>query len=97
MFVFSENSLSASTSERVTFSPLRAPHNPSKFVSPRLKRSESVHVNLSQIIKATHNFSQSHIIGEGGFGTIYKAKFPDGQIYAVKRAKKVKYLKKYFS
>lgn len=37
--------------------------------------------------KATNNFST--IIGQGGFGTVYKAEFKDGSIVAVKRMKKV--------
>lgn len=37
--------------------------------------------------KATSNFST--IIGQGGFGTVYKAQFSDGTIAAVKRMNKV--------
>lgn len=29
------------------------------------------------------------MIGEGGFGFVYKAELPNGQIVAIKRAKKV--------
>lgn len=48
-----------------------------------------MHLSVSQIMKATRNFSPSLKLGEGGFGTVYKAILPDGQIVAVKRAKKV--------
>lgn len=37
--------------------------------------------------KATDNFST--IIGQGGFGTVYKAEFKDGYVAAVKRMNKV--------
>jgi len=48
-----------------------------------------MHLSVNQIIKATHNFSSSLKIGEGGFGTVYKAVMPDGQVVAIKRAKQV--------
>ncbi|KAJ0989512.1 hypothetical protein J5N97_007868 [Dioscorea zingiberensis] len=76
-------------SERVPATPLRAPPSPSRFLlSPQLNRLGSVHLNTNQIIKATQNFSPSLRLGEGGFGTVYKALLPDGQVVAVKRAKK---------
>lgn len=37
--------------------------------------------------KATDNFST--IIGQGGFGTVYKAQFSDGSLIAVKRMDKI--------
>lgn len=37
--------------------------------------------------KATNNFSTT--IGQGGFGTVYKAEFKDGSMVAVKRMNKV--------
>lgn len=37
--------------------------------------------------KATNNFNT--IIGQGGFGTVYKAQFSDGSIVAVKHMDKV--------
>ncbi|XP_055815859.1 probable receptor-like protein kinase At1g49730 isoform X3 [Solanum dulcamara] len=37
--------------------------------------------------KATNNFSTT--IGQGGFGTVYKAEFKDGSVVAVKRMNKV--------
>ncbi|KAI4335665.1 hypothetical protein L6164_014293 [Bauhinia variegata] len=78
-----------SVSEKIPASPLRVPPSPSRFsMSPKLSRLGSIHLNLSQVAKATRNFSDTLLIGEGGFGTVYKAQLEDGQIVAVKRAKK---------
>ncbi|XP_038711454.1 calmodulin-binding receptor-like cytoplasmic kinase 3 isoform X2 [Tripterygium wilfordii] len=75
--------------EKIPGSPLRVPPSPSRFsMSPKLSRLGSVHLNLSQVARATRNFSPSQRIGEGGFGTVYKARLDDGNIVAVKRAKK---------
>lgn len=80
---------------RVPGSPLRVsgtprvPLSPSRFsISPQLSRIGSVHLNMGQVMKATQNFSPLLKIGEGGFGTVYKAQLPDGQFVAMKRAKK---------
>lgn len=80
----------SSTSEKAPGTPLRVPASPSRFaMSPRLSRVGSMHLNINQIMKATQNFSSTSKLGEGGFGTVYKAVLSDGQIVAVKRAKKV--------
>ncbi|KAL7106030.1 hypothetical protein ACP275_07G084900 [Erythranthe tilingii] len=42
-------------------------------------------IKSDEISSATENFSKSHIIGEGGFGTVYRASLPKGQTVAVKR------------
>ncbi|KAJ6296297.1 hypothetical protein OIU78_024194 [Salix suchowensis] len=76
-------------SEKVLPSPYRVPPSPSRFSpSPRLSRVGSVHLNLSEIVRATHNFSPSLQIGEGGFGIVYKARLDNNQMVAIKRAKK---------
>ncbi|KAB2071930.1 hypothetical protein ES319_A08G256600v1 [Gossypium barbadense] len=67
----------------------KVPPNPSVFsVSPNLNRTGSVHLNLAQVTRATRNFSPALQIGEGGFGTVYRAQLDSGQVVAVKRAKK---------
>lgn len=75
--------------EKIPASPHRVPPSPRFSNSPKLSRLGSVHLNLSQIARATRNFSKSQLIGEGGFGTVYKARLGDGQVVSVKRAKKV--------
>lgn len=42
-------------------------------------------VAADDILKATENFSMLHIIGDGGFGTVYRAALPGGPQVAVKR------------
>ncbi|THF99484.1 hypothetical protein TEA_016356 [Camellia sinensis var. sinensis] len=53
-----------------------------------LKFSLSISKLHRVVAKATQNFSPSMKIGEGGFGTVYKALLPSGQVVAIKRAKK---------
>lgn len=48
----------------------------------------STQFSLSQIQKATKNFSPNLKIGQGGSGTVYKGQLADGTLVAVKRAKK---------
>ncbi|KZV29636.1 calmodulin-binding receptor-like cytoplasmic kinase 3 [Dorcoceras hygrometricum] len=78
-------------------SPLRVPPSPSRFsMSPKLNRLGSVHLNMSQVARLTNNFSRSLRIGEGGFGTVYKAELPSGQVVAIKRARKAEALQSEF-
>nr|GMD00231.1 protein STRUBBELIG-RECEPTOR FAMILY 2 [Ipomoea batatas] len=39
---------------------------------------------ISELQLATNNFSEENLLGEGSLGSVYKAEFPDGQIFAVK-------------
>ncbi|KAF3337782.1 receptor-like protein kinase HSL1 [Carex littledalei] len=41
---------------------------------------------LRVLQKATDNFSESHRIGSGSFGLVYRARLPDGREVAIKRA-----------
>ncbi|XP_054807020.1 calmodulin-binding receptor-like cytoplasmic kinase 3 [Prosopis cineraria] len=67
----------------------RVPPSPSRFsMSPKPSRLGPLHLSLNQVVKATHNFSNKLQIGEGGFGTVYKAQLEGGQVVAVKRAKR---------
>ncbi|KAE9609746.1 hypothetical protein Lal_00006096 [Lupinus albus] len=82
---FEGNSVSA----KVPASPLRVPLSPSRFsMSPKLGKLDSLQLTLSQVVRATRNFSESLQIGEGGFGTVYKAELEDNVVVAVKRAKR---------
>uniref|UniRef100_A0A7N2LYY7 Uncharacterized protein n=1 Tax=Quercus lobata TaxID=97700 RepID=A0A7N2LYY7_QUELO len=49
------------------------------------KRLEALKFNFNTIKAATNNFSNANKIGEGGFGSVYKARLPNGQEFAVKR------------
>ncbi|GJU04494.1 phytosulfokine receptor 2 [Tanacetum coccineum] len=42
-------------------------------------------LTVSDVVTATNNFSQSNIIGCGGFGLVYKAELPNGSKAAIKR------------
>jgi Leucine-rich repeat (LRR) protein len=40
---------------------------------------------FKQIVEATDDFSEIHCIGTGGYGSVYKATFATGEIFAVKK------------
>ncbi|XWS56205.1 hypothetical protein CRYUN_Cryun09bG0066200 [Craigia yunnanensis] len=39
---------------------------------------------LAELQLATSSFSEENLLGEGSLGSVYKAEFPDGQVFAVK-------------
>ncbi|KAE8775355.1 Receptor-like serine/threonine-protein kinase SD1-7 [Hordeum vulgare] len=49
------------------------------------KSSEFTLFDFSEILHATHNFSEEALLGQGGFGPVYKGQLPDGMEIAVKR------------
>ncbi|XP_071736386.1 leucine-rich repeat receptor protein kinase MSP1-like [Rutidosis leptorrhynchoides] len=69
----------------------------SKYGLLRKRPKEQLSINIAtfeqsllrlrpeDILSATENFSKTYIIGDGGFGTVYKALLPKGQTIAVKR------------
>lgn len=53
-------------------------------------------MKLSDLMKATNNFSNSNIIGTGRTGTVYKATFEDGTAFMVKRLQESQHSEKEF-
>ena len=58
--------------------------NVAMFEQPLLK------LTLVDILEATNNFCKTNIIGDGGFGTVYKATLPNGKIVAIKKLSEAK-------
>ncbi|CAI9117625.1 OLC1v1019042C2 [Oldenlandia corymbosa var. corymbosa] len=50
--------------------------------------AESLKYNLVQVQACTNNFGDENMIGEGGFGSVFKGTLPNGQMVAVKRLSK---------
>ncbi|XP_060177121.1 cysteine-rich receptor-like protein kinase 10 isoform X2 [Lycium barbarum] len=50
-----------------------------------ISTAESLQYSFDTIQAVTDNFSPDNKIGEGGFGNVYKGKFPTGQVVAAKR------------
>lgn len=57
--------------------------------NPSRSEPGGMKLSIAEIMKATKNFSPSLKIGQGGSGTVYRARLDDGTVVAVKRAKKV--------
>lgn len=58
--------------------------NLAMFEQPLLK------LTLVDILEATNNFCKTNVIGDGGFGTVYKATLPNGKIVEVKKLSEAK-------
>lgn len=59
----------------------------SKFSSVKMvgKKGSVPIIDYKQIEKATGNFKESNILGEGGFGCVYKARLDDNLDVAIKK------------
>ncbi|GFP78623.1 phytosulfokine receptor 2 [Phtheirospermum japonicum] len=49
------------------------------------KNADCGNLSVEDLLKSTNNFSQSNIVGCGGFGLVYRADLPNGAKAAVKR------------
>lgn len=83
------DSLGTSSTRSTSKSSSRTKDSDSRGSKDTIIHLGSVEISLDEICKATGNFSSANKIGEGAFGTVYKAKLKDGSFVAVKRAKKV--------
>lgn len=54
--------------------------------APQLKGARFC--SYDELKKCTHNFSQTHELGYGGYGKVYRGILPDGQAVAIKRAQR---------
>ncbi|CAL9152769.1 unnamed protein product [Musa hybrid cultivar] len=71
------------------------PASSDELLGKKLKEPLSINVatfehallrlTLSDILRATENFSKARIVGDGGFGTVYKAVLPEECMVAIKR------------
>ncbi|CAI5465354.1 unnamed protein product [Closterium sp. Yama58-4] len=55
------------------------------IASARLALGGGLTMSIEVIREATARFSPSHVVGRGGFGTVYRGDMPDGSTVAVKR------------
>ncbi|KAJ4705593.1 putative Receptor protein kinase CLAVATA1 [Melia azedarach] len=56
-----------------------------KSISKKCKLPACVKAyNVAELQLATNSFSEDNLLGQGSLGSVYKAEFPDSQIFAVK-------------
>ncbi|RVW76141.1 G-type lectin S-receptor-like serine/threonine-protein kinase [Vitis vinifera] len=51
----------------------------------QVKLEELPLLDFEKLVSATNNFHEANKLGQGGFGSVYRGKFPGGQDIAVKR------------
>ncbi|KAE8664669.1 Proline-rich receptor-like protein kinase PERK13 [Hibiscus syriacus] len=63
--------------------------SPMVYYSPEsgIRAGSKTHFRYEELMEMTDGFTHDNIIGEGGFGWVYKGRLPDGNLVAVKRLK----------
>ncbi|KAG2278889.1 hypothetical protein Bca4012_040819 [Brassica carinata] len=74
----------------VTFMPIKSPERPFKKPSPktRVPLTSVKHYSVASLQQYTESFSQENLLGSGMLGSVYKARLPDGKMFAVKKLDK---------
>ncbi|CAN6853323.1 unnamed protein product [Brassica oleracea] len=74
----------------VTFMPIKSPERPFKKPSPktRVPLTSVKHYSVASLQQYTQSFSQENLLGSGMLGSVYKARLPDGKMFAVKKLDK---------
>lgn len=68
-------------------------YSPESFGSPNMNGDSGVisgtktHFSYDEVMEMTNGFSRQNIVGEGGFGCVFKGQSPDGKAVAVKQLK----------
>ncbi|CAN8247931.1 unnamed protein product [Cochlearia groenlandica] len=76
--------------EKITVMPIKSPERPFKKISPKtsLPSTSVKHYSIASLQQYTESFSQENLLGSGMLGSVYKARLPNGKLYAVKKLDK---------